>query len=36
MTGRMDPVGEQGPGQAAIEIDPEAGAGEAGMTDRLG
>ena len=32
----MDPVGKQGPGKAAIEIDPETGAGEPGMPDGIG
>src|SRR4051812_6325157 len=35
VAGGVDAVGEQGPGQAAGEIHPEAGAGEAGMADRL-
>ena len=35
MAGRVDAVGEQRPGEAAIEIHPKAGAGEAGMADRL-
>src|ERR1700761_2665783 len=35
MPRRVDAIGEQGPGEAALEIDPQAGAGEAGMADRL-
>src|SRR5262245_43714600 len=32
----VDAVGQQHPGDPALEIDPQAGAGEAGMADRAG
>src|SRR3954468_23969478 len=35
MPGGMDSIGEQGPGHAPLEIDPQAGSGEPGMADRL-
>ena len=35
MACRMHAVGQQRPGESTSEIDPHAGAGEAGMTDRL-
>lgn len=36
MPRRVDTVGQQRPGISALEIDPQAGAGKAGMADRLG
>src|SRR5690606_28606156 len=36
MPGRMNPVGQQRPGMALVEIDPQPRPGETGVADRAG